>query len=381
MFRAQESCSHLSQIMTEQDRCVDFAQLWGEEQQLLAELAALVPANGTIVEIGTAQGGSAFIFNRASSPRGVKIYSFDIAPSSEAYANLKNTNVSIIAESSTTGARTWMQTIRRPIDLLFIDGAHTLQHVFEDFNSWVPFLNPGGRIIFHDYDSAERGGLAHLGPRICLDSILRCRLIDQPLHQYRILSGTISHPEKIRLNAEACYRTFANLGQQIVTIRNSDYTGWNIVDNGQFARLAVGCLKADSTAPLVPPDQLTDPNRNYFVSARPLAPVLERLHNLGTPEESIVAVDSLNACYILAHALETNRDYLLSLTSSRNDFMRWEDILFMLNHAFGESLFPDEVPRPSNGADVTYLSHIVAREQVRLAILSNLLKTFVDWTP
>lgn len=367
--------------MTENGLYVDFAQLWVEEQQLLAELAALVPDNGTIVEIGTAQGGSALIFNWAASQRGVRIYSFDRAPSPQAYTHLKNTSVTIIAKPSTQGALTWMQTVGKPIDLLFIDGSHTLQDVFEDFNSWVQFLNPGGRIIFHDYDSVERGGLAHLGVRVCLDTILRRQFLDQPLHQYRMLSGTITQPDGIRLDEEACYQTFADLAQQIVTIRNADYTGWTVVDDGQFVRLAMGCLKLDGTPVPIPPNQVTDPNGKYLVSARPLVPALERLRRLSIPDDSVVPITSLHACYFIAHALETNRDYLLTLTSSRNDFLRWEEILFMFNQAFGALRFPDEVPSPSNGADVTHLSHVVAGEQVRLAILSNLVKTFVDWTP
>ena len=364
----------------EEDWEVDFSQLWIEEQRLLAEIASLVPDNGTIVEIGTAQGGSAFIFHIAAGFRGVKIYSFDIAPSVEAYEHLKETSVTILAKSSKEGAFTWMQTIGRPIDLLFIDGSHALQHVFEDFNSWVPFLKPGGKIIFHDYDPVERGGLVHLGVRIVLDTILRCGLLDEPVHHYRMLVGTVTQPEVIQLDENDCYQTFVDLGRQIVHIRDSNYSGWTIVDNGQFAKLAGGCLKIHGTVGPISPDEASDPNGKYLVFARPLPTVLHTMQERGIPSESILPVDNLQACYIVAHALERNREHLLTLTSSRKEFFRWEEVLFMFEHAFGTSQFPDKVIRSAK-SDVGQLSRLVAREQVRLIILSHLLKTFVDWTP
>ncbi len=359
---------------------IDFAQLWVEEQQLLAEIATLVPDNGTIVDIGTAQGGSAFIFHKATHRKGVKVYSFDIAPSPEAYEHLKNTNVTIVAKSSTEGALTWMRTVSKPVDLLFIDGSHALQHVFADFNSWVPFLKPGGKIIFHDYDSAERGGLVHLGTRICLDTILRSGFLDEPVHQYRVLSGTIIQPSQVRLSEKACYQTFADLGRQIVHIRDTDYSGWTIVNDGQFAKLLWGCQGAHRAVP-ISPDKANDPNKKYLVSVRPLAPALNLLRERSISGDSIVAVDSLSACYIVAHALERNRDHCLKLTSSQKEFLRWEEILFMFEHAFGSSQFPDKLPDASVESDIAQLSRIVAREQVRLTILSHLLKTFVSWTP
>lgn len=359
----------------EQDWCVDFSQLWVSEQQLLAENALLVPENGTIVEIGTAQGGSAFIFHKAASRKGVKIYSFDIAPSKEAYEHLKDTNVTIVAKSSKEGALIWMQTSGKPIDLLFLDGSHALQHVFEDFNSWVPFLKPRGRIIFHDYDSVERGGLVHLGVRICLDTVLQCGFLDEPIRRDRMLVGTIRNPDRIRLSEKACYQTFADLGRQITHICNLDYFGWTIVDNGEFAKLLRGGLRMDSMVAPILPDVANDPNKKYLVCARPLATALDMLRERGIPRESIMPIDNLQMCYIVAHTLKRNREYLLALASSRKEFFHWEEVLFMFEHASGASVFPDEVPDPSVESDIAQLSRMVAREQVRLTILSYLVKS------
>ena len=357
---------------------VDFAQLWIEEKQLLAENASLVPDNGTIVEIGTAQGGSAFIFSKATGHKGVKIHSFDIAPSEEAYEHLKNTNVTIVAKSSKEGALTWMQTVGKPIDLLFIDGSHALQHMFEDFNSWVSFLKPGGRIIFHDYDSVERGGLVHLGVRICLDTVLRCGFLDESVHQDRMLVGTIHNPDGIRLDEKACYQTFVDLGRQVTRICDLDYSEWTIVDNGEFAKLLRGGLKMDGMAAPILPDEASDPNKKYLVCVRPLATALDLLRERGIPRDSIIAIDNLQVCYIVAHTLKRNREYLLGLASSRKEFFRWEETLFMFEHAFGHWLFPDKVPGPSVESDIAQLSRMVAREQVRLTILSHLVESLLE---
>ena len=112
---------------------ITFSQLWPSEQATLFERASLVPENGIIVEIGTAQGGSSLIFHSAAGHRGVRIFSFDITPSAEAYEHLKDTNVSIIAKKSTDGAALWTEICGESIDLIFIDGSHALQHVYEDF--------------------------------------------------------------------------------------------------------------------------------------------------------------------------------------------------------------------------------------------------------
>jgi predicted O-methyltransferase YrrM len=79
---------------------IDFSQLWPSEQRTLFERASLVPDEGVIVDIGTAQGGSPYIFHAAAGHRRVRIYSFDIAPSADAYEHLKGTSVSVIAKPS-----------------------------------------------------------------------------------------------------------------------------------------------------------------------------------------------------------------------------------------------------------------------------------------
>ena len=64
-----------------EQRAQPFSQLYCAEEQTLRERASRVPDNGLIVDVGTAQGGSATIFQSVAGVRGVKIYSYDVADS------------------------------------------------------------------------------------------------------------------------------------------------------------------------------------------------------------------------------------------------------------------------------------------------------------
>src|SRR5688572_10753280 len=112
-----------------------FAQLWVEESAELFRLASAVRDGGVIVDVGTAQGGSARIFADAARLRQIAIHTCDPQPSAEAYEHLAGTGVLIVGERSVDYAARW----RGPsIDLLFIDGSHHLIDVVEDFNAWAP---------------------------------------------------------------------------------------------------------------------------------------------------------------------------------------------------------------------------------------------------
>ncbi|MEW6387408.1 MAG: class I SAM-dependent methyltransferase [Thermodesulfobacteriota bacterium] len=359
---------------------VSFSQLWPEEQEILKEMAALVPDQGIIVDIGTAQGGSAYLFHAATCSRDVKIFSYDPYPSAEAWEHLKDTTVTIIPQSSVMGARDWQKRAGALIDLIFIDGSHTLGDVYTDFVSWVPYLRPGGQIIFHDFDSQERGGLVHLGTQIALSTILRLGLLENPRHRLRLLGGTIQEPDQVQLGVKDLAETFEGLARDLVALRQADLTGCAIVGEEKFAQLLGVVLKlADSPPRLTPPEAA--PGRPYLVIARPLAPALATLAQRGVAAESLVIIDNLQAAYLVAEALRKDRDYLLNAAASRSDFFLWEELLFMFDHACGCSAFPDQPLDPRARTDLDYLSRLVAREQVRLMFLARILETLVGWMP
>ena len=117
-----------------------------------------------ILEIGTATGGTLFIFTLLASSDG-EIISIDLPfgkygagylkyriPLFKAFAK-KTQKIELLRENSHLS-----QTVdklrkilgEREIDFLFIDGDHSYEGVKSDFYSYLPFVKPGGKIAFHD---------------------------------------------------------------------------------------------------------------------------------------------------------------------------------------------------------------------------------------
>ncbi len=311
---------------------VDFAFVWKEEQQVLARLAANVPENGTIVEIGTAMGGTALIFHQALRNKGIKIYTVDALDCVRAKDNLKDTDVSIMNLSSSEFADVWKKNIRKSIDLLYIDGDHSFCGVFEDFNAWFPFVAIKGNVAFHDYDPIERGCLAHLGVKICLDTLVAQGFLSNVLHEYKILSGTKNNNDATNLDWRGCFRTFIEMAERINSKRDVIFK----------------------------------------------TSIKEGVKTLLTRR---LQFDSVEACYCLEHVLMYDFEYLDLHTRSFYDFRRWVEMLAFLDHAHGRSLFPVRCKDISMPGNAFMLSQMIAHEQLRISILSSILKTIVEWEP
>lgn len=127
------------------------------EQELLLSLAAGVPENGVIVEIGCEYGMSSSLFCKAAHPS-VVIYSVDRMHQlgwDRWWANLAEAKARghfhrslpfMLKGDSVDMARMFS----KPIDLLFIDGDHSYAGCKRDITSWTPKVNPGGFVAFHD---------------------------------------------------------------------------------------------------------------------------------------------------------------------------------------------------------------------------------------
>ena len=193
------------------------SDLWKGEQQILFDIASGVQESGTIVEIGTFRGGTAQLLHAATQGRNVKIFTIDISPLAQAKENLKNTDVELIAISSHDAAQEWHH-IGGTIDLLFIDGGHKFEDVYADFCLWSKYFNPGGIVVFHDYDPIERGGVVHFAVQILVDTIRRLGLLTNVNHKYRLLYGSLGDLEKIGLDVKSCYETLAESGSNLNTL-------------------------------------------------------------------------------------------------------------------------------------------------------------------
>lgn len=314
-----------------QKKKTDFAFIWKEERAKLAQAARKVPFGGTIVEIGTAEGGSAKIFSEATRRKKVQIYTIDTLKDPRAHKNLSSAGVNIIHRSSSQFAKEWAGK-GRIIDLLFIDGSHTFQGVFKDFNSWACFVRPGGMIVFHDYDPAPRGGLAHFALRVCIDTVINKGLLDNVRHEYKLLSGRVKAGRVSLLRAEDCFKTLLGIAEGIVSFRKKVFS--SSVNKGM-----------------------------EIIRGRKLK------------------FDSVQACYCIAYALKNDFFYLDSRTGSFYGFRKLVELLSFFEHATGMPVFPDNLRRITASKDAAQLSRLIATEQVRINILSGILKTLVTWEP
>lgn len=308
----------------------DFALLWQEECDTLFTLGSEVPKGGVIVEIGTALGGSGVIFDAATQGKDVSIYSVDIAPSPRAYKNLQKTVVKIVPLPSSQFADEWKRDGARFIDLLFIDGDHRFQFLYEDFRRWMPHVRPGGVVLFHDYDPPERGGLAHFAIRIFLDTVVRMGLLNSSRHCFRLLVASKNVSSVASPSLRDCFETMVNIGNDILQHRAKVFSG--SISEG-----------------------------------------IERL------QQRTVSCDSVQLCYCIEYALKHDFEFLDCQTTSRGEFRRWTEILSMFENGVGQSLFPESIETIPPLKSLEEFSRMIAREQVRLHILSQIAQTIVGW--
>ena len=117
-----------------------------------------------ILEIGTAKGGTLFLFCRVSKPA-AKIVSIDLPGGrfgggyserrTKLYRAFSQGNQKIIllrknAHERSTLSETKEILSNQKLDFLFIDGDHTYEGVKKDFEMYSPLVRKGGIIAFHD---------------------------------------------------------------------------------------------------------------------------------------------------------------------------------------------------------------------------------------
>lgn len=147
---------------------------------ILYNIAARVPADYAIVEIGVFRGRTAcWLGAGALSGNGATVYAIDpwdlpgerypypwmnepkfphrrmfMEPSTreEAFTNVRKlglSNVVLLNEFSQNVAAIWDKA---KVAFLFVDGNHEAEHVRGDFEKWAPHLIPGAIIAWDDHD-------------------------------------------------------------------------------------------------------------------------------------------------------------------------------------------------------------------------------------
>jgi predicted O-methyltransferase YrrM len=115
-----------------------------------------------VVEIGTASGGTLFLFSNVADPE--QIVSIDLPHGSFGggyslwkvpfYKSFgKNRSIKLIRADSHVhetlkDLKTKLKT--QEVDVLLIDGDHTYQGVSKDFQMYSPLVKKGGIVVFHD---------------------------------------------------------------------------------------------------------------------------------------------------------------------------------------------------------------------------------------
>jgi cephalosporin hydroxylase len=136
-----------------------------QREEITELLAILEPARPrTLVEIGTASGGTLFLLSRVAAPDATLV-SIDLpggrfgggygrwrAPLYRSFARPGQKVHLIRADSHEPKTILQLQAMIGPggLDFLFIDGDHTYEGVRRDFELYRPLMSVGGWIGFHD---------------------------------------------------------------------------------------------------------------------------------------------------------------------------------------------------------------------------------------
>ena len=132
------------------------------EAEALMRLAAEVPAEACIVEVGSYRGrsttalalgaGGAPVYAIEPHESFSGLYGGEFGPADRRafFANLLRAGVvekvRLVNLSSEVASEGWA----RPIGLLWLDGDHTVEGVRRDYEAWARYLRPGGLVAFHD---------------------------------------------------------------------------------------------------------------------------------------------------------------------------------------------------------------------------------------
>jgi cephalosporin hydroxylase len=130
----------------------------------ITELCRIVQESSPniIVEIGSASGGTLFLFAHVANPG--KIISVDLPSGSfgggypfwkiPLFKSIAKKNIIQLVRGDSHKKET-LEKIRsllkgQSVDFLFIDGDHTYQGVKQDFQMYSPLVRKGGIVAFHD---------------------------------------------------------------------------------------------------------------------------------------------------------------------------------------------------------------------------------------
>lgn len=143
-----------------------FGFLFPAEVFLLQSIVRSLHADAVLVTIGAGAGTNSLAM--AEIHPGARLYTVDISEggplggfSNErnafSYVGIKPYPVQILGNSQVVHAQWPEISGHAMIDLLFIDGDHTVSALQGDIDGWLPYVHNGGYVLFHDYQSVMWG--------------------------------------------------------------------------------------------------------------------------------------------------------------------------------------------------------------------------------
>jgi predicted O-methyltransferase YrrM len=125
----------------------------------------------TLLEIGTASGGTLYLLTRAAS-RHATLISLDLVHDPAHLAGLqlfRRAQQRLLTVTGNSSAPATLERVKeilasRPLDFLLIDGDHSAYAVRQDFALYGPLVAPGGMIAFHDI--YLEGGVKEFWPEV-----------------------------------------------------------------------------------------------------------------------------------------------------------------------------------------------------------------------
>lgn len=145
-------------MTTSQELSRAFGFLKSDEVVFLKELIALIPQNGTFINIGAGPGTSGIAAHEVRPD--VRVVTVDIQPDVHPEGGLgnereamkaaglwENSNHRQISGDSKVVGGEW----KEDVDMVFIDGGHSYDQVVGDIEAWLPHLvTKRGILVFHD---------------------------------------------------------------------------------------------------------------------------------------------------------------------------------------------------------------------------------------
>jgi predicted O-methyltransferase YrrM len=142
-----------------------FGFLFPAEVFLIQALVRSLPEKAVLVCIGVGAGTGSLAM--AEMRPDAQLVSVDISEGGPlgGFSNERNAfkfaglklPVQILGNSQEVHAEWPVRSNGALIDLLFIDGDHAAHALQGDIDGWLPYVRPGGYVLFHDYQSAMWG--------------------------------------------------------------------------------------------------------------------------------------------------------------------------------------------------------------------------------